>query len=123
MALESLFDVPDGLMQIPSSDGSNGRRRHAAGYFAKQGVKASTNAKGRYDCRACPADFGQARDFASSSSRRNHERKFHEQLQGGRAKLKRSSDRIEHAGQKPTEEKKRKLFQEIVEKLEELQNY
>ncbi|KAF1922284.1 uncharacterized protein M421DRAFT_413228 [Didymella exigua CBS 183.55] len=118
----SLFDVPDGLMQIPSSDGSNGERRYAAGYFARQGVKASTNAKARYECRACPADFGQARDFASPSSRRNHERNFHELLRGGGAKLKRVGDKMENAGQKRKEEKKRKLLQEMAEKLKELQN-
>ena len=67
----SRFDVADGLMQTLSSDGSNGERRYAAGYFANPGVKALTNAKARYECRACQADFGQSRDFASPSSRRN----------------------------------------------------
>jgi hypothetical protein len=118
----SLFDVADGLMQLPSSDGNNGERRYAAGHFARQGVKAPTNAKARYECRACLADFGQARDFASPSSRRNHERNFHEQLRGGRAKLKRVGDKMENDGQKWKEEKKRKLVQEIAEKIEELRN-
>jgi hypothetical protein len=118
----SLFDVAGRPMQTPSSDGSNRERRYAAGYFARQGVKASTNAKARYECRACPADFGQTRDFASPSSRRNHERNFHEQLRGDRAKLKTVGDKMENASQKRKEEKKRKLLQEIAEKLEELQN-
>lgn len=122
MVSASLFDVADGLVKIPSSDGNNGERRYAAGCFARQGVKASTNTKARYECRACPADSGNARDFASSSSRRNHERKFHEQPREGRAKLKRVDVKMEHAVQKRKEEKKRKLFQEIVEKLEQLQN-
>lgn len=96
----SLFDVADRLMQIPSSDRSNGERRYATGYFARQGLKASTNAKARYECRACPADSGQTRDFASPSSRRIHESDFHEQLRGGRAKSKRVGDKMENAGQK-----------------------
>lgn len=122
MVSASLFDVADGLVKIPSSDGNNGERRYAAGCFARQGVKASTNTKARYECRACPADSGNARDFASPSSRRNHERKFHEQPREGRAKLKRVDVKMEHAGQKRKEEKKRKLLQEIAEKLEQLRN-
>ena len=118
----SLFDVADGPMQIPSSDGNNGERRYVAGHFARPGLKASTNAKGRYECRACLADFGQVRDFASPSSRRNHERKYHEQPRGGRAKSKRVGDKMENAGQKLKEEKKMKLLQEVAEKLKEPQN-
>jgi hypothetical protein len=118
----SLFDVADGPMQTPSSDRSNGERRYAAGYFARQGVKASTNAKARYECRVYPTDFRQARDFASPSSRRNYKRNLHKQLRGGRAKLKTVSDKIENTSRKRKEEKKRRLLQEIAKKLEELQN-
>ena len=115
----SRFDVADGLMQTLSSDGSNGERRYAAGYFANPGVKASANAKARYECRACQADFGQSRDFASPSSRRNHERNFHERLRGGRAKLKRVGDKMENAGQKRKEDKIRKLHQATAKQLDE----
>ena len=85
-------------------------------------MKASKNAKGRYECRACPANSGRIRDYASTSSRRNHERESHEQPRGGKAKLKKVNVKMEHAGQKRKEEKKKKLIQEITEKLEELQN-
>lgn len=105
----SFFGVADGLMQVPSSDRNNGERCYATDHFGTQGVKASANAKGRYKCRACVADFGQARDFKSTLSRRNYEKKFHEQLRGGRAKLKRLGNKMENAGQKRNEEKRRKL--------------
>ncbi|KAL6156137.1 hypothetical protein ACJBU6_05271 [Exserohilum turcicum] len=104
-AFGSLFDVADELVKIPSSNRNDGERRYAAGCFARQGVKASTNAKARYECRVCPADSGRIRDFASPQSRRNHERKYHERPRG-REKLKRVDFKMEHAGQKRKEEKK-----------------
>jgi hypothetical protein len=113
MASSSPSQVPEVLLHTPSFDGSNGRRRCPAGPFARQGVKASTNAQGRFECRACPAVYGKIPDFPSTKERRKHERNFHEQPSGGRTDFKRVSDKMETAGLKRKEDKIRKLHQAI----------
>jgi hypothetical protein len=115
MASSSLSQVPDVLLHTPLYDGSNGKRRCPAGPFARQGVKASTNAQGRFECRACPAVYGKIPDFPSTKERREHERSFHEQPSGGRTDFKRVSDKTENAGPKRKEDKIRKLHQAIGE--------
>jgi hypothetical protein len=111
--------VPEVLLHTPSHDENNGERRYPARHFQRQGVKALTNMEGRFECRACPADYGKIPDFTNTRKRRDHERKFHEQPGGGRTKFKRVGDKMEDAGQKWKEDMIGKLHQATAKQLEE----
>jgi hypothetical protein len=76
----SSFDVylPAHSQQTPSHIGNSGNRCYSAGAFATQGTKKSMNIEDRFDCGLCPKYRGETRNFASTRSLRNHQRKFHE---------------------------------------------
>lgn len=82
-------------------------------------MKATANAEGRFDCRACQAVYGKIPDFPSKQERRNHERKCHEEPIGGRANFVRVGDNMEDAGSKWMEDRITELHQTSSEALNE----
>ena len=67
-------DINSGLPaeQTVAASGNLQVSLYAHGHFNRQGRKREVNAKNRYECEVC------RKDYASTTSLRNHQRKEHE---------------------------------------------
>ena len=106
--------LPERLPWTPAFNEQNDRGRYAAGHFGTQGKRCPENAEGRFECREyC------GRDFASLTSRRKHESKFHERPREGEGKLRKGSNKSNDVCKERKEETGREWKEKIAKMLEE----